>query len=161
MSPSISLRLIETKKHSCFIIVFFVFMIRIWKANGWNNLRFIFKNNLLNIGFSVLNHDFSFLLDQPFDFAQGDGNKKIFMRYYCFFVFMTRAWKANRWNNLRFNCLKIKNLKTTSKHRSAPRAVRQKAQLAERCHSVFSLFFYVFNLRAGVKLVMIKFSVYF
>ena len=26
---------------------------------------------------SVLNHDFSFLLDEPFDFAQGDGNKKI------------------------------------------------------------------------------------
>ena len=118
------------------------------------NLLFIFKNNLLNIVISVLHHDFSFLLDQK-------RNKKIFMRYYCFFVFMTRAWKANGWNNLRFHRLKIKNLKTTSKHRSAPRAVRQKAQLAERCHSVFSLFFYVFNLRAGLKLVIIKFYVYF
>ena len=74
--------------------------------------------------------------------------KKETKKYSCFiivfFVFM----------NLRFHCLKIKNLKTNSKHRSAPRAVRQKAQLAERCHSVFSLLFYVFNLRAGVKLVM-------
>ena len=55
-----------------------------------------------------------------------------------FFVFM----------NLRFQRLKIKNLKTTSKRRSAPRAVRQKAHLAERCHSVFSLFLNVFYLRA-------------
>ena len=74
--------------------------------------------------------------------------KKETKNYSCFtIVFLV-------FMNVRFQCLKIKTLKTTSKRRSAPRAVRQKAQLAERCHFVFSLFLYVFNLRAGVRLVM-------
>ena len=93
----------------------------------------------------MLHHDFSFLSQVAFILR---GLRRIF----------DLSWWTLRlrsgWRKQKNHCLKIKNLKTTSKHRSAPQAVRQKAQLAERCHSVFSLFFYVFNLRAGVKLVM-------
>ncbi|PRZ22833.1 hypothetical protein BC624_10681 [Flavobacterium granuli] len=63
------------------------------------------------------------------------------MVYYCFLVFM----------NLRFHCLKIQNLKTTSKLHSALLAVRLSGSACGTLPFRFSLFIDVFNLRADSK----------
>ena len=39
------------------------------------------------IAYRIFHHAFSFFLDEPFDFAQDDSNKKIFMLYYYFFLY--------------------------------------------------------------------------
>ncbi|MBG6187849.1 hypothetical protein IWX80_002221 [Flavobacterium sp. CAN_S2] len=66
------------------------------------------------------------------------------MVYYCFFVFM----------NLRFQCLKIQSLKTTSKCRSTARAVRLSGSTRGLLPLYFFVVFYTFYLRAvrrGIK----------
>ena len=75
--------------------------------------------------------NFSFALTQK-------KQKKIFMLYYCFFVFM----------NLRFHCLKIKNAKTTSKRRSAALAVRLSGSTRGLLQLCFIVVFYSFYLGA-------------
>jgi hypothetical protein len=43
-----------------------------------------------------MNCNFTFFLDQPFDFAQGESNKKIFMVYYCHFCIHDPSMKGER-----------------------------------------------------------------
>ena len=70
MNPSTSLRVTETKKYSCVIIVF----LYSWPEPERRTDEIIFdlfsKNKLMNIAISGLHHNFTFLLDQK-------SNKKI------------------------------------------------------------------------------------
>ena len=62
---------------------------------------------------------FSFLLDQPFDFAQGNGNKKILQSFYLFFGFSESSISSLRIlvGQISFRMLKEKN--------SPPRRIKQ------------------------------------
>jgi hypothetical protein len=70
---------------------------------------------------------FSFVLINPFDFAQGDGNKR--------------------------SSLKIKSAKTTSKRRSAARAVRPSSSTRGLLPLYFFVVFHAFYLRASVRVL--------
>ncbi len=97
------------------------------------------KNQVWNITicFLLRRMVFTFFLDEK-------SNKKLFMVYYCFLVFM----------NLRFHCLKIKSLKTTLNFRSMPRAVRHadstRGALPLQFFVVFLCFFFKGG-RSGTK----------